>query len=334
MHTRREFLKSLSCLTLSSTVFGLYSCNGEEPDLDRRKKALVHRWPPSKVAVLKANSYESDLVDIVLEGIKACNLSVKGKSVVLKPNIVEYDPDTVINTHPAVIGAALEAFKRLDAKSVVVAEGPGHRRDTEFLVYSTGLVSILKELSAEYIDLNVDNLVKTRLRSFYRDENHIWLPETITRADIIVSMPKIKTHHWVGTTLSMKNMFGVVPGVKYGWPKNVLHWRGLEKSIIDIVKVSRPSFAIVDGIVGMEGDGPINGTPKKCSVLVFGTDLAAVDASCTRIMNINPERIAYMDLAQRFLGNVDEERVVQIGEKIEDVRTDFGVIGRLKILKS
>ena len=132
----------------------------------------------------------------------------------------------------------------------------------------------------------------------------------------------------------MKNMFGVVPGVKYGWPKNVLHWRGLEKSIIDIVKVSRPSFAIVDGIVGMEGDGPINGTPNKCNVLVFGTDLAAVDASCTRIMNINPERIAYMDLARRFLGKVGEERVVQIGEKIQDVRTDFEVIGRLQILKS
>jgi uncharacterized protein (DUF362 family) len=75
-------------------------------------------------------------------------------------------------------------------------------------------------------------------------------------------MPKVKTHHWTGVTLSMKNMFGVVPGSRYGWPKNVLHWAGINESILDICATVRPHFVIADGIIAMEGDGPLNGTPK------------------------------------------------------------------------
>ena len=83
---------------------------------------------------------------------------------------------------------------------------------------------------------------------------------TLRRADLIVSMPKMKTHHWAGVTLSMKNLFGVMPGVYYGWPKNVLHHAGIPESILDINAAVRPHLAIVDGIIGMEGDGPIMGT--------------------------------------------------------------------------
>ena len=74
-------------------------------------------------------------------------------------------------------------------------------------------------------------------------------------------MPKLKTHHWAGVTLSLKNFFGCMPGRVYGWPKNVLHVRGIPESILDINAAVRPHLAIVDGIVGMEGDGPIMGDP-------------------------------------------------------------------------
>ena len=82
-------------------------------------------------------------------------------------------------------------------------------------------------------------------------------------SDFIVSMPKVKTHHWTGVTLSMKNMFGIVPGSRYGWPKNVLHWAGIHESILDICATVRPHFVIADGIVAMEGDGPLNGTEHR-----------------------------------------------------------------------
>ena len=100
---------------------------------------------------------------------------------------------------------------------------------------------------------------------------------TIADADVVISMPKMKTHHWAGLTLSLKNCFGCVPGRVYGWPKNALHWAGLEQAILDVAAAVRPDYAIVDGIVGMEGNGPISGTPVAANVLVFGDDPVATD---------------------------------------------------------
>jgi uncharacterized protein (DUF362 family) len=78
----------------------------------------------------------------------------------------------------------------------------------------------------------------------------LYLRETLFNADLLVSMPKLKTHHRAGVTLSLKNTFGVVPGALYGWPKNVPHWTGIENSILDInCSLPIPQFAIVDGIV-------------------------------------------------------------------------------------
>jgi Domain of unknown function (DUF362) len=71
---------------------------------------------------------------------------------------------------------------------------------------------------------------------------------TVLEADFLVSMPKIKTHHWAGVTLSMKNMFGVVPGARYGWPKNVLHWKGIQESILDLCATVPIHFVIAERV--------------------------------------------------------------------------------------
>jgi uncharacterized protein (DUF362 family) len=135
----------------------------------------------------------------------------------------------------------------------------------------------------------------------------------------------MKTHHWAGATLAMKNLFGVVPGGIYGWPKNVLHWAGIPESIVDLHDLFPKQFAIVDGIVGMEGNGPIQGTPKQAGVLVAGSDVAAVDATCCRIMGIDPAKIEYLRIA-RGEENLDESSFRQIGEPIRSVRTPFQLI--------
>ena len=155
-------------------------------------------------------------------------------------------------------------------------------------------------------------------------------------ADLIVSMPKLKTHHWVGATLSLKNMFGAVPGAKYGWPKNVLHWCGdqsIAKSIVDINLALRPGFAIIDGIEGMEGDGPLRGETVRSDVVVMGEDLTAVDATAARVMGLNPERISYLQVMQRHGGTISESRIEQLGEPVSAVRCDFKVLPPFAFLK-
>jgi uncharacterized protein (DUF362 family) len=289
--------------------------------------------PPSRVAIRRAASYQADLAALLEETLGAFDLQVQGRAVLLKPNFVEPDPQGVINTHPAVVAAARECFLRLGAKTVIVAEGPGNERDIEAILEVNRLRHWLGPLADKFVDLNVDDvrLVPTGTRASKVKE--LYLPRTVLEADFVVSMPKLKTHHWAGVTLSLKNMFGIVPGSCYGWPKNALHWAGLTRSILDINSTVRPDFAIVDGIVGMEGNGPLQGDAKSCGLLVAGDDPVAVDATCARIMGLVPERIDYLAHAGLLLGHLKKENVKQLGESLESVRTPFAVLDAFTRLK-
>jgi uncharacterized protein (DUF362 family) len=289
--------------------------------------------PPSRVAIRRAASYRADLTALLDETLGAFDLPVQGRAVLLKPNFVEPDPQGVINTHPAVVAAARECFLRLGAKTVIVAEGPGHERDTEGIVETNGLRHYLGPLADKFVDLNVDDVRLVRTGTRASQVKELYLPRTVLEADFVVSMPKLKTHHWAGVTLSLKNMFGIVPGSCYGWPKNALHWAGLTRSILDINSTVRPDFAIVDGIVGMEGNGPLQGVAKPCGLLVAGDDPVAVDATCARIMGLIPERIDYLAHAGLLLGHLKIENVKQLGESLESVRTPFVVLDAFKRLR-
>ncbi len=300
----------------------------------RWERSAFRQTARSRVAVVPAAEYDDRLVDVVRQGLRLFALDVAGKTVVLKPNFVEFDPAGVINTHPRLVVAAIEAFRRAGARDVVVAEGPGHHRDTEYLLTASGLYAALRETRARYVDLNNDDARALRVGSHYTGLAQLYFPETVVKADLLVSMPKLKTHHWAGVTLSMKNMFGCIPGSIYGFPKNVLHWAGIPESIVDInstLPVRR--FAIVDGIVGMEGNGPIQGERKRCGVVVFGEDPVAVDATAARLMTIDPRQVPYLAEAGRFLGNLAEDRIDQLGEALDGLRQDFRVLPTFAHLK-
>src|SRR5205809_509938 len=112
----------------------------------------------SRVSILNARQYSDKLDELVYEGLRLFKLKVRGKSVLLKPNIVEYIPGRPVNTDPQLIGAAAEAFLRLGAASVTVAEGPGHHRDTDLLLHDTGLGDHLAHRHIRFVDLNRDEL--------------------------------------------------------------------------------------------------------------------------------------------------------------------------------
>jgi uncharacterized protein (DUF362 family) len=104
-----------------------------------------------------------------------------------------------------------------------------------------------------------------------------------------------------------------------------LGWR-YARAILDINAAARPDFAIVDGIVGMEGNGPIQGTPKDSGVLIFGNDPVAVDATCCRVMGLVPERVKYLSGAGTLIGHLKVDKIQQLGEPIANVRTCFAVL--------
>jgi uncharacterized protein (DUF362 family) len=188
------------------------------------------------------------------------------------------------------------------------------------------MLRLLASERVPFIDLNHDDVHAVSLRSQFTSLAELTLPRAILEADVVVSMPKLKTHHWAGLTCGMKNLFGVVPGAVYGWPKNLLHFRGIGESILDLTATVRPHLAIVDGVVGMEGDGPIMGQPKHAGVVLMGTDVVAVDASAARVMGLAPDRVSYLAEAARYLGNIDVSRIPMRGEPLERFITPFDVL--------
>ena len=319
--TRRKFV-GLSAAALAGTYAGI--------KLQKPPKLPDGPAGKSAVAIMRARSYSDDLVSRMLEGIREVGLDVRGKRVLLKPNLVEFDAATVINTDAAVIAAALEVFQRLGAKEVKIGEGPGHRRDTLDLADDAKYRANVPKFESIFTDLNRDDVSPV---GSFAGESEFYFPNTVLGADLIVSLAKMKTHHWAGATLSMKNFFGVVPGSVYGWPKNKLHYLGIDESIVALNRQFRSkAFAIVDGVIGMEGNGPIQGTPKPAGVLVMGCDLVAVDATCARVMGIDPEKMGYMRLAAE-LGHVHTERIEQRGETIASVHTNFALIDQYKGLR-
>jgi uncharacterized protein (DUF362 family) len=313
-HSRRSFLQTLTTAPLglaSGVIF--HGCG----------------LPESKAETFigKAGSYSDDIAAVILAGLRELQVSareIRGKRILLKANIVEpHRGAEQIVTHPSVVFAAAEAFLQFGADRIIVAEGAGHCRDTHMILEESGFDKIVDGKRITFVDLNYDDWftlsnagAKTKLKSFV-------VPATLRQVDWIVSMPKLKTHHWVGVTSSMKNMFGALPGSFYGWPKNVFHQEGIEESIIDINSTLRPHFGIVDGIVGMEGNGPIMGTAKKAGVIIMGRNLTATDAVCARLIGINPYKVKYLAAAKGRLGPLNDSLIVQRGEEWKTVRTDF-----------
>jgi uncharacterized protein (DUF362 family) len=293
----------------------------------------IRRPSRSRVAILNAEQYSQNVEDILMQGLRLFKLDVSGKSVVLKPNLVDYMPGNAINTHPLLVGAACECFRRLGAKEVVVAEGPGNQRDTELVIVESGYAPILREGGIRFVDLNRDELIQVKLRADYSGLKQLWLPRTVVSADFLVSMPKMKTHHWSGFTLSMKNMFGVVPGMRYGWPKNILHWHGIQQCILDICATIPIHFVIADGTMAMEGNGPLNGTPRPLGTIVLSDDPVAGDATCARLMGLAPDRVAHVKEAVKFLGNSSPDRIDQVAEDLRFPAVPFKIVPEFEFLR-
>lgn len=315
--TRRDFLVRSAALAAGasvSTPFFLPKCH-----VDLRPKR-------SRVAILHADEYSQKLGEVLSAGLRLFPIDVRGKRVVLKPNLVDYAPGNAINTHPVLVLAAAESFRRMGAQSVIVAEGPGHQRDTELVLSQSGYSQCLRDEKIQFVDLNRDELIRTRLRASYMGMKYLWLPRTVLKSDFLVSMPKVKTHHWSGVTLSMKNMFGIVPGTRYGWPKNILHWKGIQESILDICATVPIHFVIADGVIAMEGNGPLNGAPRLLGRIVLADDPVAADAACAQLMGFAASRIVYIREAAGFLGNAELMRIDQVGETVVSPVTPFRVV--------
>jgi uncharacterized protein (DUF362 family) len=283
----------------------------------------------SSVFIARHQTYGGRLAQTIRDGLLSCGFAAaqfQGKRVLLKPNLVE--PTRAVphmTTHPAVILAAAEVF-RLFGAEVIVGEAPGHVRDTLMALDESGVGEALRDGQLRFADLNYEDVAWRPNAAGYSKLKGLFFPRSVVEADFVVSMPKLKTHHWVGVTASMKNLYGVLPGIKYGWPKNVLHHHGIPETVVDIAASLPRTLAIVDGIDCMEGDGPILGSRKHLGLIIVGADLAATDATVARIMGLEPSRVTYLRLARQHFGPIEDRFIDQRGERWQEVASPFKLL--------
>jgi uncharacterized protein (DUF362 family) len=288
------------------------------------------------VFIARGQRYDGPLATTIRDGLTACGLhpeAFRGKRVLLKPNLVEPSRRMPhMTTHPAMIVAAAEVFANWGA-TVAVGEAPGHMRDTRCALAESGVEEALRDAGFAFADLNYEEVAWRRNGGRFSPLDGLYLPKSVVEADYVVSMPKLKTHHWVGITASMKNFYGVLPGIKYGWPKNVLHHNGIPETVVDINCTLPSTLSIVDAIDCMEGDGPILGSLKRMGLVIVGVSLASVDATAARIMGLEPSRVTYLGMAPARLGPIANRRIEQRGESWESVASPFELVNEKHLLE-
>lgn len=288
------------------------------------------------VVILKNTGYKEGVEDALRRGLIELGVtssSIKGKKVVLKPNLVEprrrarqHAPAHHPGGHPGFpfpwgcVGHGCRGG-RARTRPVFRPRGVGATLPPRGKSHSIPRPELRPgRRNAEPRPLDEDDspdVAANRSRS---------RPARIARQN--EDAPLGRNH------LVDENLFGLMPGAYYGWPKNVLHEQGLLESILDINATVRPHLAIIDGILGMGGDGPIMGDPIPSNVLVMGTNPTAVDATCARVMGIAPESVEYLDRASAFLGPIAERWIEQRGESIGSVRVNYPLLDHIPAHRS
>ncbi len=264
--------------------------------------------PDSAKVRLRKAQYEDDLTEFILESFHEQDLDVTGARVLLKP----YLAGGANSTHPAVVAAAYAAVEELGAAQVWIGDATGG--DALALAEAAGYRHRIPNFEDVFVDLNCDDVCP--VQGFLQGPE-VYFPDTAIRADLVISLGKLRTdrHYTVGGAIT--NLFGLVPGSVYGWPQGA-HPLATAAAASELVRTFRRSFAIVDGIVALEGDGD----PKALGMLAMGRDLVAVDATCSRVIGLNPKKIDHLRLSGAH-GVLTEMGAEQTGESIESFRTSF-----------
>lgn len=294
--------------------------------------AAIHDRSSTRVAVTRCADYDNARIRAaVLESLELigglADVIKPGDRVLLKANLLApSDPAASVTTHPAVVRAVIEAVK--DAGGVpTVADSPGYFYAGGKCRALTvcGLKDVADELGVESLQFEAmeNPFVKTPVPGgVYLDS--IFAARLALESDVIITLPKLKTHASTWYTGAVKNMFGAVATKTRKHAHTLATYERFSTSIVDIFSVLRPQLAIMDAVIGMEGEGPRHGSPRHAGLIIASKDPVALDAVASQIIGFDPlEIFTTRNATARGLGigNLDEIEVM--GELIESVAVDF-----------
>ena len=241
----------------------------------------------------------------------------KWDKVLVKVNFISTKNwETGATTDPVVVEAIVNRLREIPVE-VLVVESDATTTNADQACVASGMKDMCDRVGVRFINLRHEkDRVEIPVPNAMTLET-IKVPRIVTEAAII-SAAKLKTHTQTGVTLGMKNMFGLLPD-KF---KGKYHMRGIDKVIVDINTVLRPALTVIDGFVGMEGKGPVNGNPIKMDTIIAGADPVATDATAARVMGIDPQTIEHIKWGhERGLGEMYHVEV--LGDGVDAVKHIF-----------
>lgn len=283
----------------------------------------------SKVALVRCNSYEIEEVRMaVSKGLEliggAGSFVKKGEKILLKVNLLVGEvPEKCVNTHPMVFRAVAEL---LTAEGAIVQYGdsPGFG-SPHAAAKKAGIADVADELKLEPADF------KDGREVFFEEGNQnkkFFIANGVLDSDGLISLPKMKTHGLERFTGAVKNQFGCVVGMRKGeFHVKLPDATDFAKMLVDLNSFVKPRLYIMDGIMAMEGNGPRGGTPRAMNVLLFSSDPVALDATASRLINLNPLYVPTTLIgSENGAGYYKEEDIEIVGDKLNDfICKDFNV---------
>lgn len=252
-----------------------------------------------KVSIVKCENYDENLVyEKVKEALKLIDFNgiKKGSKVLIKPNVIlGKDPSKAATTHPSIINAVCKILHEMEAE-IWIGESSGSLMfgGTRNAIKTAGVEEVAKKWNAKLIYFETTEIIKKNLESDILKEVELAAP--MFEADYVINLPKLKTHRFTQFTCAMKNLYGCIPGSK----KRDYHSLAQSEKkfgdlLVEIYKQLKVDLVIVDGIIGMEGDGPTAGNPNKSRLIFAGNDCVATDLVVSKTIGFKKEEIQYLN---------------------------------------
>ena len=279
----------------------------------------------ASVSISKCNSYDTKevqgAVDSCLDKLGGLSSLIKPDDrVLIKPNIlIAKPPEEAVTTHPALIEAIIMVIKKVGAVPLVGDSPGGLVGNVGEHWKVTGIEEVCNRLNVEILNFESSGVYEKRING-----NHYHIAKPVLDADFIINVPKIKTHGLTILTCAIKNMYGTIPGLtKVNYHKEAPKPSDFAELVVDIFALSKPGLNIVDGIIGMDGNGPSAGNPKEMGLILASTDSVAIDSLICQILGKNPLKVPTNKNAyERGLGEADINKIKVLGYQ-PDVIDDF-----------
>ncbi len=268
----------------------------------------------SQVSIVKCRRYDSDEVLTavrrafdLLGGLSS--FIKRGERVIIKPNMLSgRPPEAGVNTHIEVVRAVARLVKDLGA-SPVIGDNPGGSLKAKDAYGSSGMLSVAKELGIECLQTKDVKIVRGMPISAYFFDY-----------DKIISLPKMKTHSLMCITGAVKNMFGVVAGLnKTECHKRFPRPEEFVNVMMDVLEIVKPHLVLMDGIIAMDGDGPVSGRLRETGLLIASSDSVAVDSVFLKLIGVDPgDNLTTREAGKRGLGEIDINKIEILGDGLKE----------------